>query len=93
MEIPQEFKNLLPRKTRGKVATPRRTLAETEELRLFFISRKIANQRLAEVLGVTGQAVSNWWSLGVPEARYEELKQLKSKISEWERRSGRQFPG
>jgi len=93
MEMPQELKNLLPRKPKGKVAAPRLTLTETQELRLFFISRKIANQRIAEVLGVTGQAISNWWALGVPESRFEELKGLMDKILDWERLSGCRFPG
>jgi hypothetical protein len=93
MDLSEELIELKSRKPPGKPRTPRRTLEETNQIRIACLTRKIPNRRLADLFGVSYQSISNWWAMGIPETYMEGFQELMNKITAWEQRSGKTFPG
>jgi hypothetical protein len=95
MELTDDLEILArPRKKpKGNKPLDRISLRETAEIRLFFVSRRIPLIRLARVLGVSDYSIHRWLHDGIPEKRIDAFRELMRKITDWERKTGRRFPG
>lgn len=63
------------------------------ELKLFFKERRISGRKIAKLLGVSFQAVSNWLSgeYVIPPRRQEELLAIKLRIEKFEKEHNKKF--
>ena len=84
------LESLLPQR-RGRKSQER---VPGEEIFEFFDERPgIVLKGVASFCGVSPSALSQWRSQGVPRNRLARLRELVDKITAWEQKSGKRFPG
>ncbi len=77
----------------GKQPKPPGDPAQLAEVKEFCLVRGITRGAVARRLGVSWQAVTNWWNGKLTVDRLEELKELVRSIEQWEQANGKQFGG